>query len=93
MPPTVSEYDDDVSQERPEPVSKRIAAPVWYRAPAIQSEPVKVFTELPSTFLRKFDVKVGYGMCRHFAYGDEPNEGGWVRQNKTVVGSYLLVRR
>jgi len=21
-----------------------------------------------------------------------PNEGGWVRQNTTVIGSYLLVR-
>ena len=34
----------------------------------------------------------------YFVVGSEylhkiPNEGGWVRQNTTVVGSYLLVRR
>jgi hypothetical protein len=47
-----------VFQERPEPMAKRIATPAWNRAPTIQSEPVKVLTDLPSTFLRKFDVKV-----------------------------------
>ena len=46
-----------VSQERLEPVAKRIATPVWNLVPAIPSEPVKVLTELPSTFLRNFDVK------------------------------------
>lgn len=50
-----------VSQERPEPVAKIIATPAWNRAPAIQSEAVKVLTELPSTFLRKYDVKVWNG--------------------------------
>jgi hypothetical protein len=51
-----------VSQERPEPVAKRIATPAWNRVPAIQSEPVKLLTKLPSTFLRNFDVKVCDGL-------------------------------
>jgi len=50
-----------VSQERPDPVAKKIATPAWNRASAIQSEPVKVLTELPSTFLKKFDVRVWNG--------------------------------
>jgi hypothetical protein len=50
-----------VSQERPEPVAKRIGTSARNRAPAIQSEPVKVLTELPSAFLRKSDVKVWNG--------------------------------
>jgi hypothetical protein len=53
-----------VSQERPEPVAKRIATPAWNRVPAIRSEPVNVLTELPSTFLRNFDVKVCNGFSR-----------------------------
>jgi len=43
-------------------------------------------------FLRPFKsyllLQISHSRCVFYA-----NEGGWVRQNTTVVGSYLLVRR
>jgi hypothetical protein len=52
MPPFVLKYEDVGLPGKIQPVKKRIiAAPAWNRAPIIQYEPVKVLTEVPSTFL------------------------------------------
>jgi len=61
MPQTVSEYDDDGLAGKTRSYGKENCYSCWNRASAIQCEPVKVLTELPSTFLRKFDVKVWNG--------------------------------